>query len=841
VSEDIDLVTLMFDIDKFLKDFKVQSNVTVMSCGFNICGFDENFLFPFRVYGFSSDHEFSYFLRNGGIIACDLRGDKAEHMFRWSVKFTLMDVARYWTLISLAGIAKALKLKVQKGFCPHELCHEFYMRSLSVGAENTVDIADLTVYGGTNEDANGVLEMWDSVYSPKDAGKCSSLRPLEKVDLPILSLWYCMLDVIVSNDAMDVMHATTSRIALDLFGFSATPYNSPSIPAMSMKFAKWLIERDNLTNNWPSSYAPQLQWASILRDCVIGGRSMIAVLGVIRSEDLAAEVPGDGVCDYDINGMYGGCQTAPYTIGKPFAGCMVKPVKAMADFLARAMEAGWRDGYNNVFSEWSGNFGCLFAMVNRKPPSDRRFHLELPPMGIKDRMGSLVWSFEDCDQYMCSVDMETCARSGWTVTILTQYPMAWWPAERMVPKFKKFTQYFGKVKTDAKRAGQPELERVAKLFPNSFYGGMLKKSSRCKLEVVPEDKVVFNKDGVSYHSVRNPGGGAAKYFVKRTKIEGESQPSQNEVACGVLVLAYSRRMIGQWIWWLRNKDTYGKVLPEDRKREVFASETDSIHGRISMFKRQPVEMIDDIPCEWNDHKSDFDIRVKPEAIGALELAIVAKKVYMYKFADPKEKKFASKGYNKAEVTWSLIKDCLRYASVGERNKVKTTKKTFKREFYGMNVPNGGTIRIERLTRFMNPNHYGTWMGASPKYRLDDYGNRRALLGLHYEDDWMAEDLSETYVSLKNFDVAHPQSICEPKRIYVPGCNVPNEDLGCGHVMTIDDDVDEDDFDFNAVISAPDSVVREYIGPGVEVYYSDTDGDSDSDKSDIVASEFKLPD
>ena len=743
----------------------IRRYVRVLSIGFNNSGFDETFLWPYRVY--CTSNKYRYQCRGGRITSMAVVELEHKNIYEAFVMFEVWDAQRYLTQGSLRQNAKDTKIEIQKGDCPFDLVNEYYQEHPYDG-EDDMDMFRLwchKLFAIEPEPTEGMLkfaENYKEVFGEELELKEDALKTT--FSFYHLITWYCAYDVILIILLLDKFQESIEKYSKEICGFNFNIYYTASLPSASNKLFIYslpkLLEQNILTD---TIWAPQRFYEYYCRESVYGGRSEIFVVGHVKTDDI--RLP-------DINGMYGACMMGLFPVGDCLRGCSIGAiVDKFVEFFKRCKVKGFRKNWDSAYDEVAADCGYMIASVTAKPPEDRRKHHCLAPVPMQDKTGALIWSYEERIQVLNSIDMEILARDGWSLTIMEDHPIICWGPMSMQPVYRRFNEIWQSGKVESAAAGRKMDTKTCKLGSNAHYGRMLMNNDHCVLGIYGvSDTKPANR--IFESVIPNPFGAEPAFSVFKEHIDMDNR-SENGVQIhhGSAVLAYSRTMVFEIVNWCKNTNWIGKVLPEHREyNEVLASETDSFHAVGEWVERLPEKMFCAKAGCYNSEKKAFDVYIKYEEFETGEpvshckdALYLGKKLY---FIPPPAEykatkgKFASKGFAKEEITFEKL---LQAMGDNEGNLgIDIESERFERNLPGMQCRGAvATVRSIVLKRVLQPRVRNKVINV--KEFVNEYD---------CESVFRKYDLANNCLQLLNCDAKYKFVYLAPKRL--PDCYVKHK-------------------------------------------------------------------
>lgn len=774
-----------------------QCKVLLCSHTFNGAFFDESFNLPFRFYnhlGLKMD----YALKGGGIIKCNTQmnfEEVDEHPFKWRVELKLSDLAKNYSHITLRKLCENFKLEVQKGEVDFDLLNDFYNKIPHEGCEtggfkyhveklemeSYKTYKDKEVYDATMNDHEIMFpfneddEQYHKIVI--DTEEDDILKHLTKDDTrrvyyTHIILAYCCKDVIVTDRLTDIFQKSITKLSQELLGFSVTVATTLSTPGITRKFMYYY--QDILVSRSLSTpfYALQGPCLDMAYASIYGGISEISVLGTVKAVYNPDIGMLDGIDLLDVNGEYMMAMTGLFPKGPVRRGCVNDYVSELVKYLKRCKLRGFRNSWNDSYTEIGSDFGFLIAMCDVSPPEDRKKLMTWAVVPTRNLTGSLIWSNEGRSQILNSEDMELLARAGWDVIPRVDYPMLFWKeAENCMEPYMNF---LARKKAEFTAENNTVDREIIKLVANSAFGKTLQKEIKDKTEVRDIEELDESVKDSSKTPVQHPYTFAGdcnnpadhsynRLVVCRGKKKFEERDvNTTPVQNGSFILSKARAVMAQLKYFAYDR-SQNELDPYERRADFFACETDSLHARKSAILRIPYQILCDKSGYWDHEIKDFRFFCKHEDFQKGILVsnapvgyFIAKKLYYYPPPPPEtvdgvvvnKAKFASKGFEKAALTEDLIKQSLAnfkiFDGVTVRDKpVNISVRHMKRRAYGMAGSGvAGTIMMETMTRRLDPNINGKcYVGSCD---INDI------------------DLTETFIMLHPFDSLNRECNFEPK-------------------------------------------------------------------------------
>jgi hypothetical protein len=762
---------LLDRLREFLVSRRISKNVLVLNVGYHSSMFDELFMLSSRVYLNQQQFKIFYSNRDGRVSSLThTPKDDNNHSRGFKVRFKVWDFRRHMPYGSLASVSKMFSFedkRLEKGGMDMDLVSEVYNESVRVdhdGQEyygDTVHIFRLQtskyflarpglIDDIIKEYRSIMYDDWDSLGITEE----QAIAHGEEFYLPFGIVRYNMLDCIATVNVCDGYQRVIERCGREIALRHFSVYHLPSSPSMGYRILEVFLHVNR--NRFPFRiYYPQQFYELLVRQAVYGGRSQVFVVGHAKGVSFALP---------DINGMYGVALTSPFPMGPPMVGNVDSFIDEIQDFLRDCKVSGFREGPECRYERRMFDFGAIIAKCFVAAPTDRRLFMNMVPVPCHDSTGALVWTYEARSQILSGEDMENLARCGWSVFIDRTYPYVYWPVEQMSCFMADYIKCMQDLKLEADGRGDEPLRNGAKLLINSMYGILLRKSDTCKRKIIMFRSGCANDESrlldvvPNVYDNRETWKETAKYGILTNKIPPASQENMTPVQLGCFVLSKSRFLVCEVEWWARNMSCYGKVLPEDRSPEVFASETDSFHVTQSYCDRLP-------KCLFSDKQGGFNVALntcefyltlekfadKTPIYGRCDVYYVAKKVYYVVASDnDKRFKFASKGSNKKQITIDLLMSVLRgdYTS--------TTRKGLSRKVPGTysNLMSTAGVCTSVLERALSVCATGMWVDRRRKL-CDGFQSNVERLRLC--------DLTSGLVPMLQYDSSHQMIYSEPAR------------------------------------------------------------------------------
>ena len=625
-------------------------NYTLISASYNGHKFDELLLLNHRLYAGDNVKDHEYFLKSGAVYRMNLMtkinfkdpsGEECES-YNKVVRLKLFDANRYWSG-SLRNVAASLKLPIRKGDMSFELINNVYNRVLE---EDPFAFPEHLLFS---------YAPYDKVEVQEEVKKYARVIDDRLVyDVIQLLFEYCMIDVVVTEMAIDVMATNIANLCTKLEIDKINIFNKVGIPSVSkqifLNYSKKEDKREVI-------YAPQGWVYELARKAIYGGRSEIQVNGIIK----------EPIYLIDINAMYPCCMTAPYPAGEGYVPDITL-LKRFQEWLD--VNVGVIGKLGAAYDTAISDIGFLIAYVDADPPE------RLPtysPVPYKTSIG-LAWSNEKRrNQPMTSQDMENMCRCGWRVVIKMHSPAIAWTERSFF--IKDLMEFLAQLRKDAPT---PDENQVIKLIGNSFYGKLMENPINNKFKFLshrqnPESKFIndmtkfkqaSDKKGDIWNSVtpifdpyKNKEADVLEtdlFLLNYSEKDLADDFNRTPSHWGAWVLSYSRSMC---IHVLNHVEEDAED-PEYRPMSFFASETDSFHLSKRNYDKLPLWFFNSATMgSWSLQRKTFDFYVKVEVVGR-EGMYLSKKFYFILPEDTSEKpKFACKGIDKASVTYDKLFGC----------------------------------------------------------------------------------------------------------------------------------------------------------------------------------------